>query len=107
MSGTLFQPVARGLKVALRVTPNAARDRIDGVETRPGAGPQLRIRVRAVPDKGKANNAVIALLAETWDLPKSAFSIVAGETARDKTLLIDGAPEQLTALLAPWLEAHR
>ena len=96
----------RGLKVALRVTPNAAKDGIDGIEARPGAGLQLRIRVRAVPDKGKANSAVIALLAKAWDLPRSALSIVAGETGRDKMLLIAGPADRLAAALTTWFEVH-
>jgi len=50
----------------------------------------LRIRVTAVPDKGKANAAVIALLAARLDLPKSALSVVSGETARFKTLALAG-----------------
>jgi len=49
----------------------------------------LRLRVAAVPDKGKANAAVIALLAKALGLPKSALSITAGDTARLKTLRID------------------
>lgn len=73
----------------LRVTPNAGRDAIEGFESLADGTEVLRIRVSAVPDKGKANAAVIALLAKTLRLPKSAFAITAGETARLKTLRID------------------
>jgi hypothetical protein len=107
MAGLPFRSAEGGVAVALRVTPNAARDAIEGVETRPGAGPQLRIRVRAVPDKGKANRAVIALLAEAWDLPLGTLSIVTGETARDKMLHVAGPPDRLRSALTNWFEAHR
>jgi hypothetical protein len=74
----------------LRVTPNAGRDAIEGFETLADGTEVLRIRVAAVPDKGKANAAVIALLAKRFGLPKSALTITSGETARLKTVRIDG-----------------
>jgi uncharacterized protein len=43
-----------------------------------------------VPDKGKANAAVVALLARALGVPKSAVSVVSGETARLKTLDVAG-----------------
>ena len=73
----------------LRVTPNAGRDAIEGFETLADGTEVLRIRVAAVPDKGKANAAVIALLAKTLHLPKSSIVLTAGETARLKTIRID------------------
>lgn len=91
---------AHGLVVHLRVTPNAGADRIDGTEQRDDGTAVLRIRVTAVPDKGKANAAVIALLAKALGLPKSAIALVSGETARLKTMRIDGDPGALAAALA-------
>ena len=75
--------------IKLRVTPNAGRDRIEGFETLADGSEVLRIRVAAVPDKGKANAAVIALLAKSLGLPKSALTLVAGETARLKTVRVE------------------
>ncbi len=62
----------------LRVTPNAGTDTLtvaDGI----GQG-----RVPATPEAGKATAAVLALLAKALGVPKSALSIVRGETGRDK-----------------------
>ena len=59
----------------------------------------LRLRVSAVPDKGKANAAVVALLAKALDVPKSSVSVTSGETARLKTLAIMGDGVALAALL--------
>jgi uncharacterized protein YggU (UPF0235/DUF167 family) len=73
----------------LRVTPNAGRDAIEGFETLADDTEVLRLRVSAVPDKGKANAAVIALLAKSLRLPGSALTITAGHTARLKTVRID------------------
>ncbi|QQR37720.1 DUF167 domain-containing protein [Devosia oryziradicis] len=94
-----------GLSLFVRVTPNGGRDAIEGVETRDDGTAVLRVRVSAVPDKGKANAAVVASLARALGVPKSAVSVVSGETARMKTLDVagDGAAliEKLTALALP------
>ena len=50
----------------------------------------LRVRVSAVPDKGKANAAVVALLARALGVPKSMVSVSSGETARLKTIAVTG-----------------
>ena len=60
----------------------------------------LRLRVAAVPDKGKANAAVVALLAKALDVPKSAIAVTSGETARFKTVRIASDPGALVAALA-------
>ena len=86
-------PYARtpnGLTLHLRVTPKAGIDRIEGVEQRDDGSAALRVRVKAVPDKGKANAAVIVLLSEAFGLPKSSVRITAGQTARLKTVSIEG-----------------
>lgn len=95
-----WRSVAGGILVTLRVTPNAGADRIDGAENRDDGTTVLRIRVTAVPDKGKANAAVIALLAKAVGVPKSAITLVSGDTARTKTLRIAGDPAALEAALA-------
>lgn len=78
------------LDIFLRVTPNASRDAIEGAETRDDGQVRLRVRVTAQPEKGKANKAVTALLAKALRLPKSSFTVIAGGTARDKTVRIAG-----------------
>ena len=91
---------ADGLTLYLRVTPNAGVDRIEGFETRDDGSVVLRVRVKAVPDKGKANAAVIALVARALGVPKSAIALVSGDTARLKTLHISGDPANLASSAA-------
>lgn len=79
-----------GLSLVVRVTPNAGRDAIEGVEWRDDGSAVLRIRVKAVPDQGKANAGVIGLLAKALGLPKSALRVTSGATARTKTLAVSG-----------------
>ena len=100
-ASSFFRPTPEGVLLSLRVTPNAGRDTIDGVETRDDGSTVLRLRVAAVPDKGKANAAVAALLGKTLGIPKSSVSLVSGETARFKTVLIaDGSDVMLRRLAA-------
>jgi uncharacterized protein YggU (UPF0235/DUF167 family) len=84
----------------LRVTPNAGADRIDGVEIRDDGTAVLRVRVAAVPDKGRANAAVAVLLGKALGIPKSSITLVAGDTTRLKALAIAGDGAALAARLA-------
>jgi uncharacterized protein YggU (UPF0235/DUF167 family) len=88
-----------GVRLRLRVTPNAGADRIEGSEIRDDGTAVLRVRVAAVPDKGRANAAVIALLADALRVPKSAVALTAGETARLKTVEVAGDAATLIARL--------
>lgn len=81
------------MRLKLRVTPNAGRDVIEGFERLSDGTEVLRLRVAAVPDRGKANAAVVALLAKALQVPKSAITVVSGETARLKTVEIVGDPD--------------
>ena len=105
MPTSLYRVNAAGLVLMLRVTPNAGRDSIEGVELRADGGAVLRVRVKAVPDKGKANAAVVALLGKALGVPKRAVGIIGGETARLKTVSVSGEPsalvERLSALGGP------
>jgi uncharacterized protein YggU (UPF0235/DUF167 family) len=89
-----------GLEVRVRVTPRGGRDAIDGIEALSNGRRVLKVRVRAVPEDGAANEAVRRLLAKALGLPASAVSLEAGATARLKTFLIAGEAEPLAAALA-------
>ncbi len=62
----------------------------------------LAVRVSAPPEGGKANAALVKLLAKTWKLPKSAITIAAGHGGRQKSLLIAGDPKALEPKLGNW-----
>jgi uncharacterized protein YggU (UPF0235/DUF167 family) len=100
LSGAVpYRATPGGLTLRVRVTPNAGAGRIEGIETRADGETVLRLRVAAVPDRGKANAAVIALLAKALGVPKSAIELASGETARLKTLSIKGDSPNLAARL--------
>lgn len=100
MAAQCFRLSPTGLSLFVRVTPNAGRNAIEGVEQRDDGSAVLRLRVTAVPDKGKANAAVIALLAKALGIPKSSISVSNGQTSRLKTLAISGEPVLLQSRLA-------
>lgn len=95
MARTSFRLSGDRLLVALKVQPGASADAILGVEDEADGSRVLKLRVTAPPEGGKANAAVIKLLAKAWKLPKGRLSIAAGATARRKILAVAGADEAL------------
>ena len=78
-----------GLRLLVRATPGAKRAGIGGVvET--AEGPALAVKITEAAAKGRANRAVIALLARALGAPKSAIGLRRGETARIKHFVIAG-----------------
>lgn len=91
----------------MRVLPNAGRTAIEEIVAVADGRAALKLRVAAIPDKNKANDAVIALLAQTLGVARSAIRITSGATARLKTLHIAGDGPVLAARLAAALPASR
>lgn len=93
---------ARGdrIRFSLKLTPRGGRDAIDGWAEDAAGKSYLKARVSLPPEDGKANKALIALLAKTMDIPRSAIRIAAGETSRLKTIDIDGDSASLGAKLS-------
>lgn len=90
-----FRIRENGIDLFVRLTPKSSVDRFEGVETSADGRSHLKARVRAVPENGAANQALEKLVAKALGVPASAVSIVAGGTARLKTLRIAGDPEAL------------
>ena len=98
-----FRPYTDGVLLRVRLTPKSSRDGIDGVKEGPD-GAYLQVRVRAVPEDGKANTALIEFLAKAIGLPKSSMEISAGAASRLKTVRIAGDKTALERRLKTWLE---
>lgn len=88
-----------GVSFQVRLTPKGGRDAVEGWQQASDGSEHLKARVRAVPEDGKANAALIALLASELAIPKSAIRIAAGATSRLKRVEIAGDAAALTALL--------
>lgn len=100
-------PAPAGLLVSLRVTPKASRNAVQGVAVDAAGKPALQVRVTAPPEDGKANAAVVKLLAAEWRIAKSRLSIVAGAADRRKTVCIEGDPAEVAVRLDAWARTHR
>jgi len=83
-------------RVRLRVSPGAARAAVVG---RHADG--WKLRVAAAPERGKANEAVLALLAETLAVPRASVTLVSGGSSRDKIVELAGIePDEIERRLA-------
>ena len=94
------------MKLRVRLTPAGGADRIDGRAFDAEGVLYIKARVRAAPEDGKANAALEALLAKALGVAKSNVSVTRGQTARMKTVEVDGASEsEIAAILARFGEA--
>ena len=91
---------ADGLVLSVRLTPKSSRDEIIGFETLADGRTVLKARVRAVPQDGEANAALVRLLAKALHITASAVRIEAGASGRLKTVHLHGDAETLAAGLA-------
>ena len=80
----MAQPSGTGVTFKVTVQPKAYRNKVGGYETG-----TLRLRVTAPPHDGKANEAVVSLLAESLDVAKSQVRIVRGHSSRQKTISVE------------------
>jgi uncharacterized protein (TIGR00251 family) len=89
-------PHAEGSILPVLAQAGARRNAILG--ERSGA---LRVAVTAAPERGKANEAIVAVLAESLGVKPTQISLVSGSTSRQKRFLIGGVgPEELQARVA-------
>jgi uncharacterized protein (TIGR00251 family) len=83
-------------RLRLRVSPGARKAGIVGRH-----GDAWKVSVTAAPEHGRANDAVLRLLAEALSLPRAALTLLSGHTGRDKVVLLDGVgPAQIERRLA-------
>jgi uncharacterized protein (TIGR00251 family) len=85
-----------GWELAIHVQPGARRSEVAGVH-----GTRLKLRIQAPPVDGRANEAVIAFLAERLGVRRSLVRIVAGDTAREKRVAVDAPDADPATLLQP------
>lgn len=96
----MLQSAKGGVTLAVRAQPGAKKKTaVLGVYCE-GEKARLKIAVQAPAIDGRANAALVAFLAETFDLPKSHVELVSGELSRSKVFLLRGVPlKQAEALV--------
>jgi uncharacterized protein len=87
------------MRLRVRLTPKGGRDAIEGWWSDSEGREALKARVAAPPENGKANTALIGLLARALDVKKSEVRIASGAASRLKTIEIDGDERVLAARL--------
>ena len=101
-----FSSLSGVLTLHLRLTPKGGRDSFDGFGLAADGKAHALARVRAVPEDGAANAALIQMLAKALKVKKSAIAVVAGHTSRLKTLkIMDEAGLAASALESLWQKA--
>jgi uncharacterized protein len=91
-----------GLDLRVRLTPRSSHDTVEGViDTATGAA--VRVWVRAIPEAGRANDAVEALIADWLGVPKTSVSVSSGASSRVKMLSVEGDGLFLARKLVDWL----
>jgi uncharacterized protein len=98
-------PARDGLRLAVRLSARAKADRLNGVSVAADGGRVMAAMVKAPPEDGRANEALLQLLARTWRLPRRDLSIAAGAANRNKTVHVAGDPQQLFDRLAALIAA--
>ena len=99
-----FRPAKDGIGVAVRLNPRAARNRVAGVVADEKGEGALRVTVTAAPADGRANAALVKLLAKEWGMAKTALRLTRGAKDRNKFLVVDGPPEATLKKLEAWAD---
>jgi uncharacterized protein YggU (UPF0235/DUF167 family) len=97
--GRPWVPAPGGLRLTVRLTPKGGRDAIDGIEPLADGSTVLKVRVRAAPHEGAANEALVRLMAAELGIRRSGVALVAGASARVKRLQLGGDPATLATAL--------
>lgn len=102
MSGGMLRAAIGGVTLAVRAQPGAKKTAIVGVYGE-GNTAQLKIAVQAPPVEGRANEALIAFLADVFSIPKSGVTLLSGELARSKVFQLRGVSlPKAELLLTRW-----
>jgi uncharacterized protein (TIGR00251 family) len=88
-----------GVVLTVRLTPKGGRDAIDGIARMADGRTVLKVRVRAAPSEGEANDALARLVARSLGVAARDITLVGGASARIKRLRIDGDAAALAAAL--------
>ncbi len=102
-----YAATQNGVRLALRLTPRASRNGVDGIADDAEGRPMLKLRLVAPPVEGAANKALIAFLAKTLSLRKADITIRSGETSRVKILHLAGDSAAILQKLDNWLASVR
>jgi uncharacterized protein len=99
MTGDPVTETNDGILLSVRLSPKARQAAIGDIALDANGAPSLRIAVTAPAEDGKANTALIALLAKRWKLAKSQIALVSGAASRNKKIRITGDAAMLSHVI--------
>jgi len=102
-----FGIVEDGVVIAVRLTPKAGANAIRGAAQDADGSAFLKVAVTEPPEDGKANAAMLKLLAKTWKLPKTSLTVASGATSRRKVVHVAGDGPALSAMLEEWARSRK
>ncbi|WP_242912313.1 DUF167 family protein [Brevundimonas pishanensis] len=73
-------------RIPVKLTPRSAKDQIEGWDVDPEGRPVLKVRVRAQPVEGEANEALVRLLAKMLGVPRRNVNLARGGQSRLKMI---------------------
>lgn len=95
----MIKETKEGLLLPVKVIPKSSKNAIVGWESN-----ELKIKIKAPPHEGEANEELIRFLSKIWKIPKTRFSIESGLASRHKKILIQQVNlDQIQTLLSPLL----
>lgn len=97
----MLKETRNGVIMPIKVIPRAHQDEIAGWENL-----EVKIKIRAVPEKGNANDALLRFIAKHLEVPLSSVTLISGESSRHKRICISGLTLQqvMAKLPKPKLE---
>ena len=98
-AGAPFAAHKQGVTLAVRLTPKSSREAVEGIEAGADGRPRLKVRVRALPAGGAANEALVRLLAKWIGVPRQDVSILSGAASRSKIVFVGGDAKELAERL--------
>ena len=107
MAGLPLVAGREGVRIAVRVTPKSSPAGVAGIRLDAAGDAYLQVRVSAAAEGGKANAALLKLLAREWGVAGSRLAIVAGVRDRRKTVHLAGDPSRVLNQLCDWIEGFK
>lgn len=98
-----LRPDGAAVILAVRLTPRASRDGVDGLSELADGSQVLKVRVRAIPEDGAANEALIRTLSKGLGVPKTRLELVSGATQRVKHVRMDLTPQEAAERITAWI----
>ncbi len=87
-----ISPTSEGVRLRLRIQPRASSEEVAGI-----AGDAIRLRLRAPPVEGAANEALVRFLAARLGVARSAIALEAGHSGRNKLVTVAGVTAEEVA----------